>query len=998
MTERKGPLKGDRKQSSQKNKKKGIKKLNKTKVALLAVALLILITAGVFFSYGATYISRAPEMDPVMLDTLLTSYLYDHQDNVVTPLHGEQNRITVSLSDIPEHVQQAFIAIEDERFYSHFGFDMIGFARAILVNLRDRSFSQGASTITQQLVQDAFLTKDQTIERKVQEIWLAVKFEQEYSKEEIFEFYLNRMYFGQSAYGIEAAAQTFLDKSVGELDIAESALLAGMLQLPEYYNPYYHEERAINRMNMVLGNMLRLEYITEEEYEESVQTEFDFGSPPHQAAFEYPYFVDHVVHNELNRILRNIYDCDSSEAYQMIYSGGLNVYTTLNTGYQKKVTEVLNRNDLYPETIYINRDKAKEAIANLPQGATSIPHSVRQGLLDEENGIPQPQSAFVLADPKTGAIWALGGGRDYEKGKNELLRYNSYRQPGSAIKPILTYGPAFEEGVLGTGTPLDDSPISRGNEWWPENYDGTFRGWVSTREALAQSFNVPAVRAYQMLGLETGAEYARRMGLTNFHPEDAQPSWTLGAKETTALNMAQAFAVLANEGIKVDLHTIRRIEDRDGRVIYEKIMTPEQILSPETTFMMTDILKEVVTRTTARQLQPGRPMAAKTGTTDDARDIYLAAYAPNVVATFWMGYDEKLLGRITHGWGYSTTITREILSEVFKTLPEEKFSSAPSGVEKVEVCYKSGMLPTDLCVEAGTVVTEYFLANHVPRFSCDKHIEIDICTVSNLRATEFCPKDDIETLIFFDRGDYTTTDDNWKRGPGRVPGDAEFMPPEDYCDMHAEALPEIDSFTGTVQGDQIILEWNFFAPNLEKFHLIRQVGENQPEEPLVLANYNRMYADTDVESGNVYSYTLYGVFINGSQTEHVNVTVDFEEEPETPENFTAEVEGKNIILSWDYDHHAANQFILKRGFDPEELTSLEDSLSGAIRSYNDNNLEPGTYFYELIAVNWIGMESVPAAISVTIPEEDQDPLTSGFLKTLLAAVTRYLSLAAFIKI
>ncbi|HOL17604.1 MAG TPA: PBP1A family penicillin-binding protein, partial [Bacillota bacterium] len=633
MAERKKPL--DQKKTSGQSSQK-LPNKNIIRKIIIAAAIFVLLVGITGITIGLIYISDAPEINRAALETVQTSYLYDKNNREVAALHGAENRILVPLEGIPDHVQKAFIAIEDERFEKHFGWDIIGFIRAAVVNLRTRSFTQGASTITQQLVQNAFLTTEKTIKRKTQEIWLAIKFERQYSKEEILEMYLNRIYFGNGAYGVEAAAQMYFNKSVGELELHEAAYLAAIVRSPEYYNPFANEEAGIARTKLVLGNMKRLKFISEAEYEQALSAEFLYGEPP-TFAYPHPYYVDYVVHHELVNILSELPEYGSrEEAYKAIYTGGLKVYTTLDTDIQAHVETVLNNHDLYPRTLFINMDKLQEAI-NANNGR--LPADYPDAYIDEEKGKPQPQSALVLTDPKTGAIWALGGGRNYAKNQNEDLRFLSKRQPGSAIKPVITYAPAIEEGLLGAGSALDDAPLIGPGGWFPENYDGNFRGMVTVRRALAYSYNLPAVRAYQALGLEKGAEYARKMGISTFEPSDALPSWTLGSREVTALDMAQAFSVFANNGIRVDLHAVQRIEDSNGQIIYEHKANPQQVLSPQTTFIINDILQDVVRYTTATGLQSPRPMAAKTGTTDDARDIYLCAYAPNIVASFWMGYD-----------------------------------------------------------------------------------------------------------------------------------------------------------------------------------------------------------------------------------------------------------------------------------------------------------------------------------------------------------------------
>ena len=987
MAEKKTPQ--DQKKSGSNNHRKNQQKTKKTLLRkIIFVAIVVALVAGLTATaVGISYIWDTPAIDRAALETVQTSYLYDYEGNEVAGLHGEQNRITVQLTDIPEQVQQAFIAIEDERFYKHFGWDIIGFIRAMFINLQTRSFSQGASTITQQLVQNAFLSTDRTVKRKAQEIWLAIKFERQYSKEEILEMYLNRVYFGQGAYGIEAAAQTYFNKNVGQLELHEAALLAALLRAPEYYNPFANEEEGIARMKRVLGNMQRLKFISDAEYQQAMNAEFIYAEPP-TFAYPYPYFIDYVVHHELIRILSDLPGITSrEEAYNAIYTGGLKVYTTLDTPIQAHVENVLNNDELYPRTLYIDIPKVRAAIS---ANNGRLPADFPTAYIDEENGIPQPQSALVLADPQTGAIRALGGGRDYATNRNQMLRFLSQRQPGSAIKPIITYAPAIEEGRLGAGSVLDDAPLIGPGGWYPENYDGQFRGMTSVRRALAYSYNLPAVRAYQMLGVQKGAEYAQKMGISNYTPSEAVPSWTLGSREVTTLQMTQAFSVFANDGVKIDLYTVQRIEDRDGRVIYEHKIDPVQVLSPQTTFIINDILRDVVRYTTAVGLQSPRPMAAKTGTTDDARDIYLCAYAPNLVASFWMGYDENVMGNIPNGWNYTTAALRNVFSEVFKTLPVEQFKPAPQGVIRVEVCTKSGLLPSDQCRGDGEVTSDYFLANHLPRVTCNMHVLLDICEVSGQLANEYCPEDQVRQKAFFKRPAYITTDGRWAKGAGRKPLDVEDEPPTEKCTDHTEFTGGITSFTALAIHNEIRLAWQYSGPQVQEFRIERQI-DSEPSRILLanLAFNRRSYTDHPVQPGKTYTYYLYAVYEHGqSEPEVVQASLE-EEKPPAPHNPSASLEGNNVRVGWKYNGSAISHFLILRGTSPEsypvEVTTVSWNSANNAYSFLDTTetIEPGEHFYyQIFSVTQSGIQSTPAKIDYERDNESGNKVidngSSGF--------------------
>lgn len=723
MAENKTPIDFAAQQSVVSGKKKQSRVGAIIKGVFLFIFIVFMIAGGATAAVVVNYVNGAPPFDPARLATVETSYIYDSNGEEIAALHQEQNRIFVGLNKIPEHVQQAFIAIEDERFYSHFGFDVIGSMRAAYANFKAGKIVQGASTITQQLAQNAFLTTETSYKRKIQEIWLAIQLERSYGKEEILELYLNRIYFGNGAYGVEAAAQTYFDKNVGELTVAEAAMLAGAVRSPNFYNPLNNEAEAEGRMRLVLSSMKRLEIITEYEYGQALLQDITYAELP-DPGYPYPHFVDYVLHHELIQILSAMPSIGSiEEAYRAIYTGGLRIYTTLDPPMQSHVEEVLSRADLYPSTIYVNMPRVREAVSKLPAGR-DLTRAQLLELVDKEGGVPQPQAAIVVADPSTGRIRALGGGRDYRKKLDEVLRFITLRQPGSAIKPIITYAPAFEEGTLaGAGSPLNDSPFTGPQGWKPKNFDNRFRGMISAREALYFSYNVPAVRAFQALGTRVGVGYAERMGISTISPSEIDNlALTLGGFTygVSAVDMAQAYSVLANDGVRVDLYTIEKIEDRNGVILFDQRIKPRQVLSSQAAFIVNDILQDFVRKYLGRALQIDRPVAAKTGTTENWKDVYLVAYTPNLVASFWMGYDEPKMGGIQQGWRYSTAFLREVFLEAFKTLEIKDFSR-PDGIVRMEVCSLSGLRPTEICRAAGTVISDYFIERHAPHSTCDVH-------------------------------------------------------------------------------------------------------------------------------------------------------------------------------------------------------------------------------------------------------------------------------------
>lgn len=860
MAEKKLPF------DQQKKSKSDIKNSRPRNKRRIILIVLLVLLGGLFLAGGAvaaiviSYANEAPPLDPSRLATVETSYIYDSNGVEITALHEEQNRVAVSLNEIPQHVREAFIAIEDERFYSHFGFDIWGSMRAAYANFRAGSIVQGASTITQQLAQNAFLTIETSYKRKIQEIWLAIQLERSYAKEEILEFYLNRIYFGNGAYGVEAAAQTYFNKNVGELSIAEAAILAGTIRSPNFYNPINSATEAEARMRIVLASMYRLDFISEAQYQQALDQKMIYSQAPSQE-YPYPHFVDYVVHHELIRILSAIPSIGSRvEAYRAIYTGGLRIYTTLEPSLQSHVEEVLGRADLYPTTILADMPRVREASAALPADR-DLTRAQLLELVDEEDGVPQPQAAIVVADPTTGELKALGGGRAYRKKVDEVLRFVALRQPGSAIKPIINYGPSFEEGTLaGAGSTLDDSPYvnPRGN-WFPENFDYKFRGMITAREALYFSYNVPAVRAFEALGPRVGAGYAERMGISTLHPDEVDNlSLTLGGLTygVSAVDMAQAYSVLANNGVRVDLHSVDKIIDRHGDIIYENRTDPEQVLSPQASFLVNDILQDFVTKYLGRALQIDRQVAAKTGTTDEWKDVYLVAYTPNLVASFWMGYDEPKMGSIEQGWRYSTAFLREVFLEAFQDLEIMEFER-PEDIVRISVCNKSGLLPNTSCQTAGTVISDYFIASLAPGETCEMH-----------------------SGFFYNRPPYILTDERWSRrgGPGRGPEDAEerFADPffSDLSEHTGLTTNEISLFNAFVTPDGITLQWEYNGPGITGFQLRRTAqGDPSGAKVIDISASSRQYSDLGISINTLYTYTLVALLTDRTLSDPATITV-----------------------------------------------------------------------------------------------------------------------------
>jgi penicillin-binding protein 1A len=869
-------------------KKKGALRFFK---AILLTLLFIFIIAGAgTLALVYSYVKDIPDFNPGAFRPPVTSYIYDQHKQEIANLYDEENRIEISIEKLPDYVKNSFIAIEDERFYDHLGVDPTAIARAFLINLRQRKWTeQGGSTITQQLIKNTFLTSEKTLRRKIQEAWLALKMERQYSKSEILEMYLNQIYFAHGAYGIEAAADLFFQKNADELTLAEAALLAGIPRSPNYYSPFINFELSKQRQELVLSKMHDLGFINHREKQEALEQEIILAEPPSRE-YPYPHFIDYVLHHELVNILLTLPQYNTREqAYEAIYNMGLKVYTTLDTEIQEMVEGVLNDKSLYPQNLRVDMGLMKQLLNN--QDYSGYPKEV----LLEEGGVLQPQAAAVVANTQTGEVLALVGGRGYNKKDNQDLRFLSHRQPGSSIKPIASYAPAMEENLITPGSIIDDAPFIRGN-WAPENFDRRFRGLVTVRESLVRSLNIPAIKNFERVTPAVGLRYAQQMGLSTIGADDHNLAASIGGltNGVTAFDMAQAFAVLSNQGIKVDLHTVKKIEGRDGEIIYEYHRKPEAVLSPQTAYLITDILKDVVRRGTATRLRVGHPLAAKTGTTTNNRDAYLVAYTPDIVVSFWMGHDLPKLGVIQGGSGTTMPFMNAILSGVLKGKNPRDFTK-PAGISgPISICNKSGLRPGKFCPPE-CIVSEIFPSSQVPQATCDLHIELNICSASGLLAGEGCPEEGIETGVFLRRPAFEVTDQRWRGSAGRRPEDAGSMPPTETCGLHGGSSPESTGlgFNGYLLDNPLRAHLSWEAnPTIEEYLVYKQV---EGEEKLIerLPGGINQYQDTDIQGDTVYTYKLVAVDFDGNKTPPAKITLKVPSGNDNQNNGTTENNGEN---------------------------------------------------------------------------------------------------------
>ncbi|MGB4782535.1 penicillin-binding protein 1A [Candidatus Methylomirabilis sp.] len=597
------------------------------------------------------------------------SLLYDDEGRVLGPIVPEY-RAFVPLSRMPLKLRQAIIAAEDARFYEHGAVDLRGMARATIKNLMAASVKEGGSTITQQLTKTLFLSHERTLERKLKELGLAREIEQSYTKDQILEMYLNCIYFGHGAYGVEAAARTYFSKSVTDLSLPEAALLAGLPRAPGRYSPLIDVKRAKARRQYVLDRMVATGALKQAQARRANLTPISVN-PMFRSKGIAPWFVDYV-RQQLEVRLGPI----------LVRQGGLKIYTTLNAGMQRAAVKAISR--------------GIAAIVKRKDGQTGA-------------GAVAPEGALIALDARTGEIKALVGGLNY--GRSQFNRaVQARRQPGSAFKPLV-YAAAFERGLT-PGTILDDAPISfeigmgrRGETWAPENVDRKYRGPVTLRRALEESINVPTIRLIAAIGVDPVIDLAHRLGITSELRREY--AMGLGVSEVGLLELTSAYQVFANRGTLSPPFAIRRVVGPGDVVLEEQFPQPQQVLREEIAFVLTSVLEGVVERGTGKAAKRlGRPVAAKTGTTQAAEDLWFLGYTPSVVAGIWLGYDQRRsIGSHETAGKIAAPIWVDFMKQSLGDSPVEPFLP-PEGVYQALVNRRTGQPTSSTDPEA---IEEYFI-------------------------------------------------------------------------------------------------------------------------------------------------------------------------------------------------------------------------------------------------------------------------------------------------
>ncbi|MFP3999367.1 MAG: penicillin-binding protein 1A [Desulfobacterales bacterium] len=614
------------------------------KLSLLAIAA---IACGAAAAVGFVATRDLPEIQALeQYEPSSVSRIYSADRILLAELYVEK-RDPVNLEQIPDRLIDALLTTEDRQFYKHSGLDLKGILRAVINDIKTWSFAEGASTITQQLAKTLFLTPEKSLERKFKEAVLALQMERRYTKDEILEMYLNQVYFGSGAYGVQTAARTYFSKPVSELDLAECALIAGLPKSPSTYSPLINPELAVQRRDIVLAQMLDTGKIDEQAYEKALDVQYTAPEKAPGGKVKAPYFIDFVK--------RRIEDAIGSD---MLYKGGVRVYTSLSWQLQQ-----------------------------------AAQHAVKQGLSQieartEKSGLSEspPQGALVAIEVQTGRILAMVGGRNISESVYNRAT-TARRQPGSAFKPII-YACAVENG-FDQDSMLLDAPVAfsgaaGGRQWRPENFSGDYKGEITLRKALTDSRNIPSVRLLGKIGPSAAIDFSRRMGISS--PMSPDLSLALGSFETTLLELTAAYSVFANRGQFIKPHAALEVLGPDGRVIIKSRPKKQIAMSRTGAAIMTDILKGVINEGTGRGARSiGYEIAGKTGTTNKYKDALFVGFSPDITAGVWVGRDDNSpLGPYETGARAALPVWKTFMRKTLADRPL-KYFDFPEELEQVRM-------------------------------------------------------------------------------------------------------------------------------------------------------------------------------------------------------------------------------------------------------------------------------------------------------------------------
>lgn len=742
-------------------------------VLALCVALALL---GAVVGIAKAFVDTAPTLDLAALDAQdKTSFIYDSQGNLITDYKGTEDRIMVSIDEIPEMLQNAFIAVEDARFYEHNGVDVKRIVGALVANFTSGS-TQGGSTITQQLIKQTVLSSEQSYKRKLQEAYLAMELETRYTKKQILESYLNTIFLGGSYYGVRVAAYGYFGKSLDQLTLRECAMLAGLTRSPNYYNPrsnFYTRNTegsstpdiTNNRTDYVLRQMRENGLITAQQYNAALDRSTASvleKSPASTDMYAYPHYVEYAISDVVDTFLDlNGLEDTSANRYAMenkLRTGGYSVYLCLDTEIQEIVEDTLANWSNYPRL----RDPSDKVYQSRNSDGTYTE-------------IEQPQAAACVFDYRTGELKAIVGGRYKPTTRKTLNRASGMTMPvGSSIKPLTVYAPAIDLGASPASiaynmpVPISGWKDSSGKDSWPKNYGGGgYKGPQSFRSALRNSYNTAAAQILMTyVGVSRSVDYLHLMGIPDKNINADPFGLALGSSGLTPVQMAVAFGTIANKGVYQQPLSFSRIVDNNGNVVVDMHQQQDrhQVFKPSTAYLVVDMLKEAVQSGTGTKAKiSSQVVAGKTGTNSDSKGVFFAGMTGWYSGSVWIGHDNyKALSSKATGGNAAAPLWQSFMEKIHKAKnldSREIIDGTPSDYNLVRVttCGVSGQLATDACyndVNGYKTITDYWSADSVPTAYCSMHKSVSVCTESGLLATDYCPSYSVETrgIVLIPRG------------------------------------------------------------------------------------------------------------------------------------------------------------------------------------------------------------------------------------------------------
>lgn len=658
-----------------------------TALLLLFVSLIVSI---VIIIGCMTDLPKYEDLQPSIPDQ--TSKIYDINNRLITTLYAEENRELIQFEDMPVNLRNAIVATEDKRFYQHHGIDIRSILRAMWANIRHGSIVEGGSTLTQQYAKNVYFSPERKLDRKIKEAAIAYQLEKHFTKDKILEMYLNTIYFGGNAYGVEVASQNYFGKSAKDLNLQECALLAALIRSPNEYSPFGNIEIAKNRRNIVLQLMYDQDYITYQQMLDAKASTIKLN-PVVRTSTDAPYFVEYVKEYLMDKY-----------TYEQIFTGGFEIYTTLDLDMQIAAEEAIN------EVLFEPTD---------------------------------PSAALVAIDPKTGYIKAMVGGKDFSKNKFNVAAHGK-RQPGSTFKPfVLTT--AVEQNISPSRTFNPNGPIilenPGGPDWQVDNYGNAKYGEkMSVVDATIHSVNVVYAQLTMEVGPDNVAKTAMDMGVIT--PLESNPAIGLGGiGGVSPLDMASSFSTLANNGTYYKPVSILKVKDSDENIIEEYQQEIKRPIRDSTAHFVTEILKRVITSGTGKRADIGRPAAGKTGTTQEYTDAWFVGYTPELTASVWIGYPEetkpmnRIRDTIVVGGTFPADIWRIFMTEALKDVPVSDFPKPDKGLVEIEVCSSSGLLPGPFCPEIERQLS-MFVEGSEPKTYCNEHNKVSIPNLIGLSKDE----------------------------------------------------------------------------------------------------------------------------------------------------------------------------------------------------------------------------------------------------------------------